>query len=172
MMAVHAMMTQMANAMRTAAMLTVAIALSNGCQSTPARPSHSAASVAADLPPGATIDDAVGTDQRASRLNDIAGALLLYYSASKQMPAKLSDLAAIDPSVSLTAPDSGQPYGYASSGLFSPGRQRAVIVYEPTREPDGKRWCVMASSFQPGKPLSFDVLPLPEPVFLGYTPPQ
>ncbi len=123
-------------------------------------------------------DDALLTDQGitdpcAARLHDLEGALLLYYALHKTLPEKLTDLAPladVDAPLAFTCPISGLPYGYNRDGLFSPGKTKSILVYDPTPAHAGRRWCIFSAPAKPGASRSLQVLSVTEPFFLGYQP--
>jgi hypothetical protein len=117
-------------------------------------------------------DVALATDPSALRLNDIGGALLLYYATNKQLPDQLEDLNASGYSegpLKFTSPVSGKPYVYVPAGLSLEGQRKRIIAYDPTLTHDGRRFClVMALESRPNAAQSVEILSLPEKVFEMY----
>jgi hypothetical protein len=122
-------------------------------------------------PSGKTFspDEILSQDASATRLHDIEGALLDYYSINRQMPAELTDLKDI-PAANLNSPASGQPYVYAPDGLWIPNQQACIVVYDPALSSDGTRWCLTMIPPKPGSAVFVDVQAIPEAVFLSYQP--
>jgi hypothetical protein len=140
-----------------------------GCQSSappPQRPVNSPAAQNQSL----TADQAVNSDVSAMRLDDINGALLLYYRTNQSMPTSLNDLLAVPgfgADLNLVSP-SGQPYVYVPAGLTALGTPKLLIVYDPAETPQGKRWCILMARPQPGAALSAEVVDMPEVVFQSF----
>jgi hypothetical protein len=108
------------------------------------------------------------TDPCAVRLDDITGALLMYYSQHHQLPTKLEDLRAAgvaDATLAFTCPISGLPYVYAPENLERLGPDRRPIVYDPAPSHDGHRWVVVAAPVRPGLPVNMWVVSLDEAAF-------
>jgi hypothetical protein len=116
----------------------------------------------------ASPDELVSGDRCPARLHDIEGALLEYYVDHRALPENLNELHTYAPNLPLTCPDSNLPYAYAPGGLRKPGATKHIIVYDPNRNPDGTRWCILATDAKPGKPVETEVVQLPEPLFLAY----
>ena len=115
-------------------------------------------------------DALVSTDPTATRLQDIGGFLLLYYSDNQQMPASLDDLRSLPGGADLqfTSPATGQAFGYAPSGMWSPqGGDKCIVLYD-TNLRGGKRWCLLMTPPKAGAALSVDVANLPDSIFLNY----
>jgi hypothetical protein len=118
-----------------------------------------------------TPDVVAATDRCASRLWDIGGLLLQYYSLNRQLPPRLEDLVPLADADQFVCPTSGNPYGYASQGLVREGRHKRIIVFDSTPAHDGKRWCVlMPDDLRPGYSQSVEVVQIPEEVFQLYRP--
>jgi hypothetical protein len=153
--------------------LIASMALAWGCQSNTTPPPQG--SVPPPLPVvkapvGNTPDQAVDTDPSAQRLDDILGALLLYFRANQGMPPALEDLrtvAGFGSELNLISP-SGQPYGYVPAGLTIPGNNKRLVVYDPAENPNGRRWCILVSALSPGAALTAEVLEIPEAMFREY----
>jgi hypothetical protein len=83
------------------------------------------------------------------RLEDIEGAMILYYVQHQRLPDSLEELrAAADITVELnfTCPESGKPYIYNPNGLAVPGGNgMRLVLYDATPAHNGYRWAVMAS---------------------------
>jgi hypothetical protein len=149
------------------------------CQQTPAPNSGPARRVMVSSSPTnagdpikpVSINEAIKSDPCALRLHDIAGAILMYYALNREMPTHLEDLRAmqdVDQQLNFTCPVSNQPYVYVPQGMTSPGRTKMILVHDPTPSHNGTRWCILAASGKPGEPISLEVLPITEPVFLSY----
>lgn len=96
----------------------------------------------------------------ADRLGEICTRLLLYYSAHREMPARLEDLASVGkgPMPPLLCPVSGQPYIYSPVGVGVPGTTKRLLVYDPLPSHAGTRWVIAVEPTPPGKPLVPQVL--------------
>jgi hypothetical protein len=150
--------------------------LTTGCQ--PTTPIHtgavaiSTAPLPTDRP--ATADEAVASDESASRLHDIAGAILTYYVENHQrLPNFLEEIKPFaDPGtqLNLTSPSSGQPYIYSPAGLFADGQSKRIIVWEPKPNKQGMRWCLLMPHMAPGTAIIPEVVPIPEKVFEAFIP--
>jgi hypothetical protein len=154
----------------------VLIALASGCQ--PQKPANPRANsdTLSDISSGdggmTSPDQLLSTDPCASRLQDIGGTLLLYYSVNRHMPAKLEEikpLADFDQDLQFTCPLSGKPYGYTPTGLAAVGKEKRIVVYDSEPSHNGKRWCVFMPPPRPGKAMSVEVLEVPEGLFDTYT---
>jgi hypothetical protein len=111
------------------------------------------------------------TGVSATRLQDIGGYIMLYYRQFQAMPQKLTDLASLPGGQELNFnSDSGQPFMYQSTGMWSPERNnKCIVAYDPELR-NGKRWVLFMSLPKSGAPLDVDVYDLPEPFFLNYQP--
>jgi hypothetical protein len=110
-------------------------------------------------------------DPCAKHLEDISGALLLYYTKNHHWPATLSELAPITgEQLALTCPASNQPYIYNLGGLEGPDDQRRLIVYDATPAHSNARWgIVLGKDIHGGNP-TFEVIAIPEVSFRLYHP--
>ncbi|HEY2584228.1 MAG TPA: hypothetical protein VGI81_00530 [Tepidisphaeraceae bacterium] len=113
-------------------------------------------------------DELTSKDRCPARLQDIAGALLLYYHFHGEVPPNLEALREYNGNLILVCPDTNQPYAYSPNGLRKPGATKRILVYDAIRNSDGTRWCLLATEARPGKPIETDVVQLPEPLFLAY----
>lgn len=139
--------------------------LIGGCQSnSPATPVKTQAAI---------------NDPSAIQLQNISGAILTYYAINKQLPDNLQEAAGYldvptplveSDSLSFVSPTSHKRYVYASNGLTVIGKDKYVIVYEPEPNADGNRWCIFMTPPTPGKPISLEVVAIPEAVFQTYQP--
>jgi len=156
--------------MAAAAMLVLGGCVTETKRIGPKTPSPDPAAAARPLTP----DVIAATDRCASRLWDIGGVLLQYYSLNKQLPPRLEDLtplAEADQPLQFVCPTSGNPYGYAPQGLVREGRHKRIIIFDTTPAHDGKRWCVlMPDDLRPGVSQSVEVVQIPEEVFQLYRP--
>lgn len=134
----------------------------------PEDPSPQGQTSSANAPARFSPDVLTAKDQCPARLQDIAGALLMYYHLHHSFPNKLAELASVTDIPPLVCPDSQQPYSYSPSGLHKPGGNNRIIVYDPIRNGDGTRWCIMAIYGKPGTAQDLQVIQLPEPLFLAY----
>ena len=104
------------------------------------------------------------SDPCADRLHDLCGQLLLYFSATGEMPATLDDLNRMDSQTlpPLVCPISGKPYLYNKDGLRVPGRAGLLVLYDAEPVHSGMRWGIMVEAGGAGQPLSGRVVLLPE----------
>jgi hypothetical protein len=148
-----------------------------GCQS-PAQQSHgpSAHGAANQADQNSPSDLDLAMDPSAARLNDISGAMLLYYATNKQLPDQLEELNAggySDGKLKFTSPASGKPYVYVPTGLMLEAHRKRIILYDPTPTQGGRRFClVMALGMPAGSAQAVEILSLPENVFESYHSPD
>jgi hypothetical protein len=120
-------------------------------------------------------EDPSVTDPCAMRLQDISGVLLQYFALNKRLPARLDELAPLadaGEALQFVCPASGKPYASDPQGLVLEGREKKIIIYDPTPAHRGSRWCVfMADDPRPGAAQSVEVLAVPEAIFQLYRPP-
>jgi hypothetical protein len=117
-------------------------------------------------------DAILSTDPAASRLQDIGGFMLLYYSDNKRLPPTLDDLAKMPggDSLNLTAPGSGREFAYEPTGLWSEEHpDRCIIAYDPDLR-GAARWCLLMTPPTNGAALVVTVLAIPENNFRKYRP--
>lgn len=118
---------------------------------------------------GAADDAAMATDASAVRLQDISGAMLLYYVKHKELPGVLEDLRPlVGPEMAFANPVTGQPYVYVRSGLAVPGQERMLLLYDAAAGADGWRWGIVASLPDGNRPLTMMVVRLSEKVLNAY----
>jgi hypothetical protein len=107
----------------------------------------------------------------ATRLHDLTGHLLLYYTINGRLPDRLEDVATVaddfDPR-SLACPTSHQPYVYNPRGLTAPGSARLLVLYDATPAHGGVRWGLMIDPPQSKQTLLTRVEPLSEQQLLQY----
>jgi hypothetical protein len=90
----------------------------------------------------------LATDPCAIRMQDVGGALALYYHENQGFPEKLE---AIRPYANkwhlnignLTCPASGEPYVYYPSGLSAPFQVRRLVLFDKSPVHKGWRWGVV-----------------------------
>lgn len=119
--------------------------------------------------------DPLNGDPCATRLHDIAGAMLLYYAIHRRLPDSLEGLretADIDQELNFACPVTGQPYDYNPTGLEYQGRDERLIVYDSLPAHGGTRWGVLAAPPRGNHPAATWVVQLPEGVFRVYTAPS
>jgi len=162
--------TMLSSMLRNALIMVAAMALASGCQSSSSTPPRARSNASNNQ--ALTEDQAFNTDPSAMRLDDIEGALLLYYRDNQTMPPHLSDLDPYAKAVGITlvpiSPTNGQPYGYDPNGMTAVGATKLLVVYDPAPSPNGRRWCIVMEPPRPGAALSAEVLDLPEFVFRSY----
>jgi hypothetical protein len=101
------------------------------------------------------------------RLQDIAGALLTYYSDHNEMPANLKalKLPANDPASDLSCPVSHQPYIFDPQGLPAPDGKSRLVIYDAVPAHGRFRWAVAIPDRKSGEPLIATVVAVPEGTF-------
>ena len=131
-----------------------------------------------------TLDNALGkvadepisaTDACASRMHDIAGAILLYYLDHRKLPANLDELQSmpgLDEPLAFTCPVSKLPYIYNPDGIMLPEKNARVILYDAAPSHSGYRWAIRIDEPQQDQPLVARVVALPESFFLLRPPAQ
>jgi hypothetical protein len=147
-----------------------------GCQPptpSPGRPVDiSAAPLPTNRPP--TQDEAVASDLSASRLHDIVGAILVYYIRNhNRLPDTLEDVrpfADLGTELNFISPSSGLPYEYSAGGLLAAGQEKRIIVWDPSPNKQGLRWCILMPPMAPGKPIIPEVVPIQEKAFEAFVP--
>lgn len=108
------------------------------------------------------------TDPCAVRLGDIADALLMYYSRTRQLPAKLEELLQVSgakTTLDFNCPVSGQSYVYVPTNLTGPGTDRRLLVYDATPAHNAKgvkRRGIVAAPARPAHPVNMWVVALDE----------
>jgi hypothetical protein len=136
-----------------------------GCAAS--KPSPSVKFVREDVAPITSADPC------ATRLQDISGDLLLYYSVNHHLPQSLDELANL-PDVGeippLVCPVSHQPYIYNRVGIPLPEQHSRIVLYDPTPAHSGFRWGITLSPSEAGKPLIMKVVALHESVFQSQAP--
>jgi hypothetical protein len=148
-----------------------------GCQPSPPATSAPKATIsAAPLPAGRqpTVDETLAADPCSTRLEDIEGAMLMYYALNKQLPLSLEALkpfANTGTELKLTCPESNLPYVYSRDGLVAAGTDRRIIVWDPTPAHHGMRWCIVMPYQKPGDPLVPEVVPIQEKAFQAFVTP-
>ena len=114
-------------------------------------------------PPSPEIDDPC-----AERMHDLCAPFFLYFTARKQLPETLEDLAKASPTPlpPLVCPKCGKPYIYNPEGIELPNGGRRAILYDPEPCHYGFRRAIVVEPIRPAKPLVADVRLVPEhPVF-------
>jgi hypothetical protein len=113
------------------------------------------------------------------RLEDIRGALVMYYLGNGRLPERLADLIGIEEvktEADLVCPDSRQQYTYKSNSTLEMTARAGnrvqtgrIVIYDSRPHEVGGarvRWSVIVNLPQPGSPtFSADVLPVPEDRF-------
>jgi hypothetical protein len=163
---------------RAAILFTAAAAIAGGCQAGDSRPASagrpdvqitdSRGVSSADM---ASPDTVLEADPSFVRLNEIGGAIMLYWSINKQMPPQLVDAQTADPDevLNFNSIPSGEPYAYVPAGLSAGGAKR-IIVCDPEPGRDGKRWCLLMPQPAVGMALSVETVQIPEAIFERYSP--
>ncbi len=152
---------------------TPAPAANNGLTSASLSPDGSPAKPAKN--PSAPIsrvdpNDVVDADPCAANMQQIAGALLLYYATKHQMPERLRDIIPMADSdtLKLECPASKMPYSYSPEGLRAEGKTKVIVVYDAAATHSGVRWCIVMSAPKSPVNRSLEVVAMPESQFLLY----
>ncbi len=119
-----------------------------------------------------SVEDAVASDPCATRVHEIAGAMLQYYAIDRQLPAKLEDLNMFkdDAALVFRCPTSNLPYVYVPSGLAAPGGSKIIILHDAAPTHNGRRWCLLMAPSGANAAQSMEVLSIPEQTFRAYLP--
>ncbi|MGN6724818.1 MAG: hypothetical protein ACTHLZ_02785 [Tepidisphaeraceae bacterium] len=147
-----------------AGLLVLVAVVAPGCQA----PQKSAATApaAASEGPHPVISN---LDPGAMRLQDISGALLMYFALHRKLPAQLDDLKPLaegDAPLNFTSPRSGKPYLYTPNGIILQDLNQRMIVYDPAPGPYGYREAITIDEPIVGQPLVAKVVAVPESFFL------
>ena len=141
----------------------VAAILLSGCKSArPDQPSQAPATRSA------SASDSSNIDPCATRLHDLCGPLLLYYSINHRLPptlAELQKMAGFEQQVKLTCPISDKPYAYNPVGVGIQGQDARVIIYDSGKTHAGMRWAIGIIEPQGDEALVAKVVALPESHF-------
>ena len=112
-------------------------------------------------------------DPGAIRLQDISGALLLFFAEHRYLPEtldQLKTLAELDEPLNFISPASGKPYIYTSNGMVLQDQKKRLIVYDPAPGPQGYREAIVIDEPVVGQPLTAKVVAVPESFFLLHPP--
>lgn len=142
--------------MRRISLIFLAAAALAGCaMPSPARPVRPVA-------PVATVPE---LDNCADRLHDIAGMLLEYYVAHRDLPERLEDMneGRVEP-MEFVCPRSNKPYVYDYEGVPLPGRGDFLIVWDAAPVHGGTRLGIAAEPPRPGKPIIVRLVRPPESI--------
>ena len=103
-----------------------------------------AAAPDADRPVTDPTELAFDTDPCATRLQDIAGSLLMYYITNHRLPPKLSDLSSYASApLNFTCPASHLPYVYDPVTLSVDAGHPQLILYDAKPVHEGQRWGIV-----------------------------
>lgn len=114
---------------------------------------------------------AIATDPCAVRLDDINGALLLYYTLNKQLPENLEQirpLADDGAALNFTCPLSQKPYTYLPVNPDVPVSEPCLILFDSTPAHRGLRWGILATPAKDKQPVTFTVIQLDEAALRTY----
>ena len=155
--------------------LAIAILIA-GCQARAPEPGTSVGISGAPLPTNRppTQDETVASDVSAARLHDIVGAILTYYiSNQNRLPDTLEDVkpfADAGTELNFISPSSGMPYAYSPAGLLAAGADKRIIVWDPSPNKQGIRWCILMPPISQGKAIIPEVVPIQEKAFEAFLP--
>jgi hypothetical protein len=112
-------------------------------------------------PPQVAVNNSINTDPCATRLHDLCGPLLLYYSSNRRLPRSLDELKRLPgfEDLEFVCPASKQPYVYTPAGALSAGA--TVILADPTPAHGGIRWGISAIEAEPGRGIVTKVVVIP-----------
>lgn len=150
-----------------AASLAVAIVM-GGCQ-TNKKPLDKPARTGHTLAGGSDTSTAIiaNTDPSAMNLQDMSGAILMYYALHKRLPERLDQVIPLaDTPISLTVPGTEKSYLYTPDGFLLQDRQSRIIVFEPAPLHSGHRLAITMDDPQPNVAPVCRVRALPESLFL------
>jgi hypothetical protein len=158
---------------RNARAIVCAIVLIAGCQSTTTstRPQSQPLIAAPTKQPEKSSRAAANwsTDACATRLHDIGGAFLMYYTLNHRLPDRLDELLTIpgaEPDLQFVCPVSKTPYVYTPRGMMMPENRSRVLLYDPAPVHNGVRWALtIAEPEEEGGPMVTKVIALPESTF-------
>jgi hypothetical protein len=109
------------------------------------------------------------TDPCATRLHDIGGAILLYYTLNHRLPARLDELLTVpdaESDLQFVCPVSNTPYVYTPNGMLMPETRSRILLYDPAPVHNGVRWALtIVEPQEEGGPLVTKVIALPESTF-------
>lgn len=98
--------------------------------------------------PAATVATDANLNPVAMRLHDLAGALLRYFAAHRELPGALADLQTggfVSDGQGLMDPASGEPFAYRPQGGQVAGFPGELVVRQPITDPRGVVWGVLLS---------------------------
>jgi hypothetical protein len=104
----------------------------------------------------------------AARLQDISGALLLFFQEHNRLPDTLDELRpmnAFGAPLQFVCPTNGQPYVYATAPVQGDPGARWILMYDATPLHDGHRWVILGRPPQGRQPVSMWVVSLDEKTF-------
>jgi hypothetical protein len=143
----------------------VLVVLLEGC-GPPARTATAPRRTSATRPGDAA--QITNTDPCATRLHELCGPLLLYYSLQRRLPEKIEELGQVpgfEGVREFTCPVSGRPYIYNSAGIAGLEPASRVVIYDPLPSHSGIRWAVAVQIPGEDQPLITKVIGLPEAKF-------
>ena len=112
-------------------------------------------------PAAQTSADITPADVCATRLHDISGPLLLYFSMHERLPARLEELRGLPGAgedLTTACPVSGRQYVYAPHGLPVPNLRGLVVLYDPVPTHSGHHWAISLVPPVEGQPLQAKVV--------------
>lgn len=117
------------------------------------------------------IEQAIGSNPAAARLQEISGALLEYSAIHGHLPSALTDLQSLpdlEQPLNFVSPTSGTAYVYVPEGLKSPSDPRQIIVYDPAPDATGLRNVILLRRPHARENAATWVDRMPEGVFNQY----
>ena len=149
-------------------LLLVGFALS-GCQTNKAKTSGQVTKTGHTFASPSDTSTALisNTDPSAMNLQDMSGAILMYYALNKRLPENLEQAAPLaDAPVSLTVPGTDKKYLYTPNGFLLQDRESRIVVFEPAPMHNGFRLAITMADPQPNVAPVCKVIALPESLFL------
>ena len=152
---------------RTVISLLMAAVALGGCQASKKPAAEPKAGHTFATTPDTSSAIIANTDPSAMNLQDMSGAILMYYALHKRLPDRLDQIVPLaDAPVSLTVPGTDKKYLYTPDGFLMQDRESRILVFEPAPMHSGHRLAITMSEPKPDVTTSCKVIALPESVFL------
>jgi hypothetical protein len=155
------------------------IAAVAGCEATAPAPSAPPTKLVAPVAVAATKPaTAPASDWRdeecAANLHHFEELFMRYYARNQRLPAKLSDLLALNGGVPLvvSCPGSGYAYKYFPDGLAAVGDARMVIMVDPAAVHGGKKRAILLTPPKDGRAMVMEVVLVTDEILKAFKPAQ
>jgi hypothetical protein len=142
----------------------LALALAAGACTAPDRQAQVPAHPAPAPAPAPNAPQLRSTDPCATRLHDLSGAFLLYYSEHGRLPARLDELPPLPgggQAAQLACPESGHKYMYQPENPRRDAQGGRIILYDARPIHSGMRWAISIIDPEDGSPLVTRVIAIP-----------